>query len=99
MEKETPIKININDTCKVKLTELGHQVHFDYRMKELQALKDSGVPCEDLNTKGFFELKINDDGKAEMLLWKLMNIFGPKLFCGQEHFFEDGIIEIEREQS
>lgn len=99
MSKETPIKININDTCKVKLTERGHEIFFKYKLKELLDLKNSGVACSKLNTQDFVPLKLDDDGKAKFMLHELMHIFGPNAVLGTDAMFEKMSIEIEREQS
>lgn len=99
MSKKAPLKININELCKVTFTDYGHELFFDYKIKRLQELKESGVSCERLNTTDFIPLNIDDDGKAEFQMHELMNIFGYWAINGSKNAFKNNIIEIEREQS
>jgi hypothetical protein len=83
----TEIKFNINETVKVKLTEIGIN-HLKRRRKDLNEHVTSrgGV--------GFGELiiKTDENGYTSFQLWDLMNTFGEFMGLGSNPPFKTEII-------
>lgn len=71
------MKLNINDTVKVKLTPIGWEI---YR-------KHYTPFC----TEGYIPPKQDSRGYVEFQLWDLMHVFGPNMYLGCKVPFETSI--------
>lgn len=76
------MKININDTVKVRLTDLGRQ-----RVQEMDAKLKRLCPT----MAGMRVIKEDAGGWSEWQLWELMSEFGIFLMNGGPLYFETEI--------
>lgn len=74
------MKINLNQSCNVILTEHGAEVYNEY-FRELHAI------CQQIELT---HLKAGDE--ISLQLWELMNIFGKHLYNGAENCFANNDI-------
>gem|GEM_PF-1734656 len=69
--------LNVNDTVKVKLTDLGREVHKAY--------------WEPFSAGRYLPPKVDPDGFSDFQLWDLMATFGHKIRMGMDVPFETNI--------
>lgn len=71
------MRINLNDTIRVRLTERGRIIHEEYQ---------KGVNRLIAGTNHRVRVKpVTDDfGQTEYVLWQFMEIFGPHLNMGTD---------------
>ncbi len=83
------MKINLNDNCRVKLTEAGIKQWIEWH-KELR------LPPK---AQAYFETpRLDPSGLHQTQLWCLMQIFGPAIHIGiGDVFFEDNEILVDAE--
>jgi hypothetical protein len=85
------MKININDTVKVRLTKLGRTIAAQERECIRSILARNG--CVNLMLP---ERKPDAEGWTEWQLWDLMQVFGPRLYHGGDPPFETEIEIVEK---
>jgi len=80
-------KININETVKVKLNEVGLAIYAD-------SAKETNKKFEENNVKCKFPIypKRDDKGYVEFQLWDLMKLYGKHLELTLMSPFEDNTI-------
>jgi hypothetical protein len=69
------IKINLNETVKVKLTQFGKDIYmhqYDEVINKYPLLKISRP-----------EIKIDENGYTEFILWHFMNLYGSYMELGE----------------
>lgn len=77
------LKLNVNDTVKVRLTNSGKLAHrraHDELRRQFPKLRKYSPP------------KTDADGWSEWQLWHLMQAFGPVISLGSEPPFETTIL-------
>ncbi|MPS73986.1 MAG: hypothetical protein E2590_12700 [Chryseobacterium sp.] len=77
-------KFNINNTVKIKLTDLGCKVLADEH--------NQWSVTEDHRTPEYYKNKCDEKGYYTIQLWQLMNIFGSSLSMGCNLSFETNIL-------
>jgi hypothetical protein len=85
------MKININDTVKVRLTKLGRTIAAQEHERLQSILARHG--CAHLALP---ERKADAQGRTEWQLWDLMQLFGRHLYRGGELPFETEIEIVEK---
>lgn len=81
------MKINLNHTIKVKLTDLGNKIYEDYLQNEYKSLSHyPGLAAVRL------EKEKDQDGYINFQLWDFMRIFGEHFYVGSEAVTEDNAI-------
>lgn len=85
------IRINVNDSVKVKLTDLGIAILRERRKELNQMIHANGG-----RGLGEFEPKTDEEGYSTFQLWDLMNTFGYWMTMGFDIPFETDIIIIKR---
>jgi hypothetical protein len=80
-------KVNINESVKVKVNELGKSILINRRKELNERIESRGG-----KGLGEFQLKTDDEGYTTFQLWELMNTFGAVLTMGFEVPFETDII-------
>ena len=77
------IKINLNETVKVKLTDYGKDVYY-HRFDDLnkRIIKNGGKPIEPHFPKE------DENGYCEMQLWGLMDLYGNYMSMGPQNVFK-----------
>jgi hypothetical protein len=81
------MRININDTVKIKLTKSGLK-HYENHYKKLYSISRMPVRIPPLK-----------DGYLITELWDVMLIFGDGMFNGMpEVFFENNVIDLEEHE-
>jgi hypothetical protein len=73
--------INMNDTVRVKLTDLGRQIHKEKHGEVCTRANVSYQPPQE-----------DEDGYSKWQLWHLMSFFGEHLSLGLEIPFEPRIV-------
>lgn len=76
------IKININASVKVKLTERGKEIF----RKQFDCLPES---YKKRHNPSEFEPKVDSRGYTELLLHELMNLYGEYMIPGAPKVFKD----------
>lgn len=76
-----PATISFGDKIRIKLTDLGRQVHRDWHT-ELFADARHGV------VGTYTPPPVGEDGCCEFFLWEVASIFGRKLYVGCQPPFE-----------
>ena len=69
------VKINLNETVKVKLTQFGKDIYtrqYDEVAKKYPLLKISRP-----------EIRIDENGYTEFTLWQFMNLYGSYMEIGE----------------
>ena len=86
------LKINLNETVKVKLNEIGLAIYAD-------RAKETNKKFEENNIKHRCPIypKRDDEGYVEFQLWDLMNLYGKYLELTLIPPFEDNVIYFEKE--
>jgi len=79
-----PIRLNINDSVRVKPTALGTKVLESY-------VSDMDLPA-DVAEHAAKSIAPDVSGYVEMPLWKMAQIFGHRMGCGFDLVIETGII-------
>ena len=79
-----PLKFNINEEVKVKLTARGREIWWAYT--------EANRPFDP--TRAVLQMKEDVEGWSTWQLWELMRIFGPHMFNGCIIPFEDNVIQI-----
>ena len=81
------MKINLNHTIKVKLTDLGNEIYEDYLQNEYKSL---------LHYPSLAKIKLekrkDQDDYIYFQLWEFMSIFGEHFYVGSEAVTEDNEI-------
>lgn len=75
-------KINLNQKCRVKLTDEGRKVH---RAQHDKSFGDSHQRALKLFSKsnfGYEPPSVDERGYSEFQLWQLFNIFGSEMYMG-----------------
>ena len=83
------VKINLNETIKVKLTQFGKDIYthqYDEIAKKYPLLKISRP-----------EIRIDENGYTEFTLWQFMNLYGPYMEIGEPEVIRPLEIIYERE--
>ena len=81
------MKINLNYTIKVKLTDLGNKIYGDYLQNEYKLSSHyPGLRWIDLKHKE------DKDGYIHFQLWEFVHIFGEQYYVGSEAPTEDNEI-------
>lgn len=81
------MKINLNHTITVKLTNLGNKIYEDYLRNEYEFLSHyPGLRWIDLKHRK------DQDGYIHLQLWEFMFIFGKHFYVGSEAVTEDNEI-------
>ena len=81
------MKINLNHTIKVKLTDLGNKIYEDYLQNEYELLSHyPGLRWIDLKHRE------DQDGYIHFQLWEFMSIFGEHFYNGSEAVTENNEI-------
>ena len=80
-------KININETVKVKLNEVGLAIYADRAKETNKRFEENNVKC-----KCPIYPKKDDKGYVEFQLWDLMNLYGKHLELTLIPPFEDNVI-------
>ena len=77
------IKINLNETVKVKLTDYGKDVYY-HQFDDLnkRIIKNGGKPIEPHFPKE------DENGYCEMQLWGLMDLYGNYMSMGPQNVFK-----------
>lgn len=83
------MKMNLNDTVKVKLTDEGIKILKERYQYFNRMLAKQSIPIEP------FELKLDAEGYYHAQLWHLLEDFGDKVFLGCEVPFENNVIEVD----
>lgn len=78
------MKVNMNNTCKVELTEYGSAV--------IKKYVDRMYTANLIAT--FYKSRFDEENRFTTSLWDLMNIFGDSIYLGGETPFKDNVIEI-----
>lgn len=87
-----PIKINLNDTIKVKLTDYGKQIYYHQFDKLNDWVKSKG--CKLIEPK---MPEVDEEGKTRFQLWSFMEMYGNYIGLTKPNFIEPLEIEIEEE--
>lgn len=69
------VKINLNETVKVKLTQFGKDIYmhqYDEVANKYPFLKISHP-----------EIKVDENGYTDFTLWQFMNLYGPYMVIGE----------------
>lgn len=85
--RDRVIKINMNKTIKIKLTNRGKMILYEYwenKLKKHNSEKDVIEWVKSKIKKGYYEIE----------LWQFMNIFGEHFYNGAEPISENNEIEI-----
>ena len=72
-------KFNINDRVKVKITPEGEKCWIKY----YESIKKMGYKIP--------EIRRDEDGYTDMVLWSVMAMFGPKMMTGCDLLIETEI--------
>lgn len=77
------IKINLNETVKVKLTDYGKDVYY-HQFDDLnkRIIKNGGKPIEPHFPKE------DENGYCEMQLWGLMDLYGNYMSMDHQNVFK-----------
>ncbi|MEK7519719.1 MAG: hypothetical protein AAB581_00530 [Patescibacteria group bacterium] len=81
------IEMNINDFVTVRLSSEGVRTYEDYFSTLAKRL---GRRKEDI----YIKLDRRRGGRVEFPLWRLMEIFGPKIYHGGPIFFLNSTVRI-----
>ena len=93
MEKSTNFIFNLNQTVKVKLTELGINILRNRHLKLNQMIKESGgIGFDD------FHVTIDEDGYTPFQLWNLIDIFKSQIAIGKEPVFDSNILFLDGQE-
>jgi hypothetical protein len=84
------MKVNLNQKVSFKLTSYGAKILDKHKEKLFDIMPDVGM--EAIND---YTCPINKDGYRESQLWQLMQIFGDKMFIGDDTPFKNNEIIIE----
>lgn len=80
-------KVNINETVKVKLTDVGIGI-----LKEQHDELDRKIKANNRKGLGEFKLQLDDEGYTRFQLWSFMNAFGEYMTLGSEMPFDSEVI-------
>ena len=83
------VKINLNETIKVKLTQFGKDIYthkYDEIANKYPLLKISRT-----------EIKADETGYTDFTLWQFMNLYGPYMEIGEPEVIRPLEIIYERE--
>jgi hypothetical protein len=69
----TPVMVNLNDRCKVRLCEGGKKILAERREEMMRRFPDQHWELW---------LREDSDGTVTMMLWDVMKIFGPHMHIG-----------------
>lgn len=75
-------EVNINQYCKVRLTDLGRKIHKEHDDKCLSEVRSKGYLPD------YEPPKEDSEGYVKFHLWELMQVFGPEMRMGCENCFD-----------
>ena len=83
---------NINDIIKVKLTQKGKLIYLEYQIEIQKRFDRDGIKIEvPLN------IEVDSEGFSSFQLWRFMEIFGSRMYCGAERVIEGPILYLPEE--
>ncbi len=101
------MKINVNDTVRVRLTPFGESVLARHRLQEYEGLREAfperperdgqSAPCHERALLDVWTDHERDaEGMRTFQIYELMEIFGPEMsFTAQQMPFQDNRIVLE----
>lgn len=81
------MKLHMNDSVKVKLSDEGKRILYEKHVHFKQSILERGG-----SDIGDFVLNENSDGTVTFEIWRLMSTFGPFMHWGSKAPFEGELI-------
>ena len=85
------VKINLNDTIKVKLTDHGKEIYYHRHDRLIEHIRYHGI---EPTIKPSFP-KEDDEGKTKFQLWDFIELYGEHIGMGKPNVIEPLDIEVE----